>query len=114
MKYSIIKLYCSYIMSVIHILLYYFRCYHNSSQSTEGLDLKISRIDRYSQDTKRIGMAKATLPALDSDDSCARTNKSHSKCIAKTKANAVINVSLPLVGLYATRLRIPEGITSTV
>ena len=59
-------------------------------------------------------MAKATLPALNSNNGCTGVNKSQFKCITKTKANAVIDVSLPLISLYATRLRIPEGIASAV
>jgi hypothetical protein len=59
-------------------------------------------------------VTETTLPALNGDDTHARLDDSERQGVAKAKPNAVVNISLPLMGLDTPGLRIPEWITTSV
>lgn len=90
---------------------------YDSKQSLgarERLSLEVRVVRRHRQHTERVRVPEAALPALDSDDSRSRLHQLQRERLAQTKPDAVVDVSLPLVRLDATRLRVPERINAPV
>lgn len=60
---------------------------------TERLQLKVGGVSRNRKNTKRVGVAEASLPALHSDHSCAGLDEVELQGIAETKSNTVIDLT---------------------
>ncbi len=59
-------------------------------------------------------MPQSTLPALDGDDGSSRTDDPQLQGALEAKANAVVDIGLPLVVLDTSWLRVPEWVAATV
>ena len=101
----------------------------------QWLQLKISIVSRNRQDAHSVGVAKTTLPSLDSNNGSVGLDNLQSQSALQSKADTVVDlqknpfnqllknsrysrtlsyISLPLMSLYTARFRVPEWIASTV
>ena len=80
----------------------------------EGLHLEVSGIGGHREHAERVGVAEAALPALDGNDGGAGLEDVESNGIAETKADTVVDIGLPLVGLDAAGLGVPEWVDTAV
>jgi hypothetical protein len=60
--------------------------------TAERLHLQVGGISGHGQDAQGIGVAKATLPALHSDDRRARFDNAELEGLAQTKPDTVVDL----------------------
>lgn len=58
----------------------------------ERLELEISALRGYREDTEGVGVAKAALPSLDSDDDRSRRDEVQRQRVPQAEADAVVNL----------------------